>query len=219
MIDPSTVFVGRPIKDQSTSGHEVSMLNLVGTYPLGALYNHVGQSSISDARDYIVHYFLTRTQCEWLIWIDSDMVFSLTDWGYLLEQQGEELAVSTEAMKKTQDLSIQVARFGLAFTRIHRSVYERLDALAHEDGEPRLRRYRARVDVRGELSVEEFVEYHPVGVAPDGSRKNEDHFFWLLCSLARIPVRIETRTKLGHQGLYTWWYDKERLDALQTPPT
>lgn len=216
MTNPGSVFVGRPIYDRCTPQHDRGMLELVGQGLLDAQYDHVSQSSISDARDYVVHYFLTRTTCDWLVWIDSDISFTLNDWAYLMEQQEDELAVCAEYMKKTQDLSIQVAQFGLGFARVHRSVYEQLDALTHEDGEPRLRRYRSRVETPGEpLRIEEFVEYHPVGVAPDGSRKAEDHFFWLLVGLAQIRIRIETRTRLGHTGTFTWWYDKARLDALR----
>lgn len=215
MIDESTVFVGRPIFDRCTPLHDRGMLELAHDGAIGAQYDHVGQSSISDARDYVAHYFKTRTTCDWLVWIDSDIAFSRQDWAYLMEQHGNELAVCAEYMKKTQDLSIQVAQFGLGFARVHRSVYERLDDLTHDDGEPRLRRYRSRVELGEVKTIEEFVEYHPVGVAPDGSRKNEDHFFWLLCHLAQVPVRVERRTKLGHTGSFTWWYDSAKLDALK----
>jgi hypothetical protein len=213
MIDPSTVFVGRPIFASSTPDHDRGMLELVQDRAIGAQYDHVGESSISTARDYVVHYFLTRTRCEWLVWIDADITFSREDWALLMEDQEGELAVCAEYLKKTRDLSLQVANFGLGFARVHRSVYEQLDALNRDDGEPRLMRYRAGVDIRGERTVEEFVEYHPIGIHPDGSRRNEDHGFWLLVRLANIPIRKETRTKLGHTGAYTWWYDKEKLDA------
>lgn len=214
MIDPDTVFVGRPIHGRATPGHDRSMMDLVHRHAVGAQYDHVGESSISTARDYVVHYFLTRTTCDWLVWIDSDISFSLQDWDYLLEDDAGELAVCAEYMKKTQDLSVQVANFGLGFARVHRSVYEKLDGLTDESGAPRVSRYRSRVEIRGEHSIEEFVEYHPIGIHLDGSRRNEDHGFWLLVSLCAVPVRKETRTKLGHTGDYTWWYDKERLDAL-----
>lgn len=211
-IDPSTVFVGRPIYHSATPGHERGMLELTADRAIGAQYDHVGESSISSARDYVAHYFLTRTTCDWLVWIDADITFSRQDWGYLMEQQGDELAVCAEYMKKTQNLAPEVARFGLGFARVHRSVFERLDVLDRENGEPRLLRYRSRVHGPDLDAVEEFTEYHPVGVMGDGSRRNEDHGFWLLVKLAGVALRVETRTKLGHTGAFTWWYDKERLD-------
>lgn len=212
MIEPSTVFVGRPIFDRSTPGHDRGMLELLEDRAIGAQYDHVGESSISSARDYVVHYFLTRTPCEWMVWIDSDITFSRHDWRCLMEDQGGELAVCAEYLKKTQDLSLQVANFGLGFARVHRSVYEQLDGMMNEDGSLRLQRYRAGVNINGQNSVEEFVEYHPVGVLPDGSRRNEDHGFWLLVRLAEIEIRKERRTHLGHTGAFTWWYDSEKLD-------
>jgi hypothetical protein len=215
MIDPSTVFVGRPIFDRATPQHERGMMDLVASRAIGAQYDHCGESSISSARDYVAHYFLTRTNCDWLVWIDSDIAFSLQDWDYLMEEtDAGELAVCAEYMKKTQDLSPQVANFGLGFARVHRSVYEQLDNLSRDDGEPRLMRYRSMVQLQNQQGIEEFVEYHPIGIHPDGSRRNEDHGFWLMVRLAKIQIRKETRTRLGHTGPYTWWYDKEKLDEL-----
>lgn len=215
MIDPATIFLGRPIYHSTTPGHNRAVLELLEDRGIGAQYDHVGESSVSTARDYVVHYFLTRTSCEWLVWIDADITFSREDWAHLTEQQGNELAVCAEYLKKTADLSPQVANFGLGFARVHRSVFETLDALTHEDGAPRLMRYRSSVEIRGELSMEDFVEYHPIGVMPDGSRRNEDHGFWLMVRLAGIEIRKETRTKLGHTGAYTWWYDHEKLLKLK----
>lgn len=214
-IDPATVFVGRPIYHAATPGHSRGMLELLEDRAIGAQYDHVGESSVSTARDYVVHYFLTRTPCEWLVWIDDDISFSRQDWAYLMEQQGVEAAVCAEYMKKTPDLAPEVANFGLGFARVHRSVYEQLADLVREDGEPRLMRYRAGVVLHGERTMEEFIEYHPIGVAPDGSRRNEDHGFWLMVRLAGIAIRKETRTRLGHTGSYTWWYDHDRLETLR----
>lgn len=215
MIDPMSVFVGRPIYGAATPGHSKGMLELVEDREIAAEYSHVGESSVSTARDYIAHYFLTRTRCEWLVWIDADISFSRQDWRYLMEQT-DELAVCGEYLKKNQDLRrVEVANFGLGFARVHRSVYERLDALNRDDGSPLLLRYRAGVELGDERHMEEFVEYHPIGVTPDGSRRNEDHGFWLLVRLAGIPIRKETRSKLGHTGPYTWWYDHEKLEAMR----
>jgi hypothetical protein len=213
MIDPDRVFVGRPIYHSCTPGHDRGMLELLEDRNIGAQYDHVGESSVSSARDYVAHYFLTRTDLDWLVWIDSDISFSRQDWAYLMEDQAGELAVCAEYLKKTQDLSLQVANFGLGFARIHRSVFEKLQFLTRDDGEPRLLRYRGRIDIKGEQCIEEMTEYHPIGVHPDGSRRHEDHGFWLMVRLAGVPLRIETRTRLGHTGPYTWWYDKEKMDA------
>ena len=216
VIDPNSVYVGRPIYHQTVPGHNRGMIEIIEDREIGAQYDHCSESSVSTARDYVAHYFLTRTRCEWLVWIDSDICFSRNDWRLLMEQQGDELAVCAEYLKKTQDLSLEVANFGLGFARVHRSVYERLDALDRDGtGEPLLQRYRSGVEINGQRSIEEFVEYHPIGVMPDGSRRNEDHGFWLMVKLAGINIRKETRTKLGHTGQFTWWYDAEKLQAAK----
>jgi hypothetical protein len=215
VIDPATVFVGRPIYHGTVPGHERGMHEVIEDREIGAQYDHCGESSVSTARDYVAHYFLTRTTCEWLVWIDADICFTRHDWRLLMEQQGDELAVCAEYLKKNQDLSIEVANFGLGFARVHRSVYEALDRLDREDGEPRLLRYRSGIVREGERTIEEFTEYHPIGVLPDGSRRNEDHGFWLLVNLAGIKIRKETRTKLGHTGPFTWVYDIEKIEAAR----
>jgi hypothetical protein len=215
MIDPSTVFVGRPIYSHATPQHDRSILALVEDQAIGAQYDHNFESSVSTARDYVAHYFLTRTTCEWLVWVDSDICFSREDWSYLMEEQADELAVCAEYMKKTQDLAPEVAQFGLGFARVHRSVYEQLDDLVNDAGEQRLLRYRSRVRIHDLVGVEHFTEYHPIGVHPDGSRRNEDQGFWLMVRLAGIKIRVETRTRLGHTGSFTWWYDHDRLQALR----
>lgn len=217
VIDPTTVFVGRPIYHNTVPGHDRGMFEVIEDREIGAQYDHCGESSVSTARDYVAHYFLTRTRCEWLVWIDSDICFTRDDWRLLMRQEGDELAVCAEYLKKNQDLSLEVANFGLGFARVHRSVFEALDNLTREDQEPRLLRYRSMV--RGEKgnppTIEEFVEYHPIGVLPDGSRRNEDHGFWLLVRLAGIGIRKETRTKLGHTGQFTWWYDHEKMETAR----
>jgi hypothetical protein len=215
VIDPATVFVGRPIYHQTVPGHDRGMFEIIEDREIGAQYDHCNESSVSTARDYVVHYFLTRTTCEWLVWIDSDISFTRQDWRFLMEQHNNERTVCAEYLKKNQDMRLEVANFGLGFARVHRSVYEDLDRLSREDGEPRLLRYRAGVRSGDQQTIEEFVEYHPIGVLPDGSRRNEDHGFWLLVRLAGIPIRKETRTRLGHTGPFTWWYDAEKIERAR----
>ena len=213
MIDPATVFLGRPIYSHTSPQHERGVNELLEDRAIGAQYDHVGESSVSTARDYVAHYFLTRTTCEWLVWVDADIAFNRTDWAYLMEEQSSELAVCAEYMKKSLDLAPEVAQFGLGFARVHRSVFEQLDELTTDEGIPRLMRYRSRVTINGQSTMEDFVEYHPIGVMPDGSRRQEDHGFWLMVRLAKIPIRIERRTRLGHTGPFTWWYDRDRHEA------
>jgi hypothetical protein len=206
---PDNIFVGRPIYHGSTPLHDVGMLEIAYDRAFAGAYDQVGESDVSTARDYVVHKFL-QSGLEWLAWIDSDIGFRRSDWALLMEQQGDELAVCGEYLKKTQDpRRMEIANFGLGFARVHRSVYELLDDLNTEHGEARLHRYR-RMDQESSV-LEDFVEYHPVGVAFDGSRRNEDHGFWLLVALAAIPTRKESRTRLGHTGPFTWWYRPELI--------
>lgn len=214
-IDSTSVFLGRPCYFRPVASHTTAIEELIYNNAIGGTYCLRNVSVVQMVRDQIAHFFLRRTTCEWLCWIDDDITFSQQDWTLLLEQHGNEKAVCAEYMKKTQDLSPQIADFGLGFARVHRSVYEALDDLRHEDNTPRVPIYRERFDAGGKTTIEDISGYHWSGAGPDGRRINEDHGFWMLVALAGIEIRKETRTHLGHTGEYTWWYDPSKVEQLK----
>lgn len=102
-----------------------------------------------------------------------------------------------------KDDSLRPCRYGLGFTRIHRSVFEKLRELKHDDGSPRLwsTMYAGRL----------MTDFFPAGpfisqVVPNGEWKGEDIGFFTLCGLAGIVPRVETRTRLWHVGTKAYPY-------------
>lgn len=107
-----------------------------------------------------------------------------------------ELLVTAEYARKTE--TREPVRFGLGFTRIHKSVFKKLDDL---------------VDDSGKELVDQFFhqgrlvrEYFPMTTLGDGRRVGEDGGFWTLCRIAGLTPRVEQRTRLVHWGRHAYHY-------------
>lgn len=93
--------------------------------------------------------------------------------------------------------ALEPVRRGLGFTRIHRSVFEAIRELKHEDGSPRTWTYIAQ--------GQQCTDFYPSGslyaqIVPNAAWVGEDHGFFTLAALAGFVPRIETRTRLVHIG-------------------
>lgn len=102
-----------------------------------------------------------------------------------------------------KDDRLAPCRLGLGFTRIHRSVFEAIAALKHENGEPRCWQFQAQ----GQL----LTDYFPCGalfsqLVPNAQFVGEDHGFFMLAKMAGFIPRIETRTQLFHIGTKAYPY-------------
>jgi hypothetical protein len=154
-----------------------------------------GCSHVALARNKIAHLFVEKaTEFEWLMLIDSDMGFTPDDWRLLWE--GEELIVCADYSKKF--LGQRPTGTGLGFTRVHRSVFDKLKNLMTEDGKEFLKRFY----MEGQM----YVDYFPSGVVMDGRWLGEDQGFFMLCSLVTDSIRWEKRTQLKHIGRFAWGY-------------
>lgn len=154
-----------------------------------------GMSSIALARNEIAHIFVEKlTQYEWIMWIDSDTRFTPDDWNLLWE--GDELIVCAEYARKV--IGMPPVQFGMGFTRVHRSVYEKIKLLTMDNGEERVHRFYHK----GEM----MVDYHPNGATAEGRWIGEDQGFFMWAAATDVKPRLETRTRLGHVGPFAYGY-------------
>ena len=204
VIDPRSIILAMPCKDgrndvMATRG----LCNVIGT---GRLANQplliFGGSNVGAVRNTIVHEFLERTTAEWLMMLDDDIGFGVEDWDFLFETHDGEKCVCAEYLQKLDGQRVP-ARFGLGFSRVHRSVFDTLTRLTDDSGVPWVRQgiYAGRL----------MWDFFPQGTNSAGEYRQEDHGVWTLVKLAGIGVRIETRAHLLHSGRSTWRYDAAEL--------
>jgi hypothetical protein len=159
----------------------------------GQTYFHKGISDIALARNIIVHRFL-KSECDQLMMIDSDIIFSESDFSYLLESE-KDIVTAPYARKIPGKAP---ALFGLGFTLVHRRVFAAIDALTTDDGQ--------EVAARFYLDGEIHTNYFPVGVTGHSRWLGEDRAFFTLCAMCQIPYTMENRCRLQHVGPFYYGY-------------
>jgi hypothetical protein len=154
-----------------------------------------GMSNIALARNEIAHLFVEKfVNYDWIMMIDSDTAFTADDWKLLWE--GNESIVCAEYARKM--IGEKPVQFGLGFTRVHRSVFEKIKAMMHEDGSERVNRFYHK----GAM----MVDYFPNGAIQAGRWIGEDQGFFMWCAMVEASIRMETRTKLKHVGRFEFCY-------------
>lgn len=151
-------------------------------------------SHVALARNELVNGFL-KTPFEWLVMIDSDIVFTYQDMEWLLS--GDDYAVNGVYAQK-DDKKQPVTR-GLGFTRVHRNVLELL---------------RDHIAIPYEYKGHTCHDFFLSGASGSGGYLGEDSGFWWLLSQIGVFPRIETRVRLQHIGKYRYACDFETLQTL-----
>lgn len=200
MIDPKTVLILVPTIDgRVESGFSGGLASCAGSGMFGGIEFMEGCSEISLARNLLVHKFL-QSEFEWCVFIDSDIRFGAEDFRLLMDypQSREDHnpdapmyeVVCAEYSRKVDTLD--PARFGLGFTRIHRTAFLKLKAADDDEGTPRVGEFIHQ----GNL----ISHFFPSGPGFDNIWYGEDGGFFFLCHLVGVTIRIEQRTKLVHMG-------------------
>jgi hypothetical protein len=160
----------------------------------GNFYFHVQGSCINHIRNQIAGIFLRATQFDILVCIDADIGFTQQDFDYLME--GSEDIATAEYCRKHEDY-VPVT-FGMGFVRIHRRVFEALDNLLDDAGNPLVGTYYEGPNMER--------DYFRTGASSDSRWMAEDFGFWSLVHLAGIKPKVEKRTRLNHWGLKAYKY-------------
>jgi hypothetical protein len=203
---PQKILLCMPSLDYKFDAEQV----LTGLIPLlaatqGAVvpFSNMGCSNIAAARNACAHHFLRRTDCDTLFFLDTDILFTVEEFMFVLE--GSEQVVIAPYARKI--LGMQPTGFGMGFSRIHRSVFEMLDGMVDEEGKDMLGRYY----LDGEIAT----HYFQTGVSPDARWFGEDTAFWHYCAQAGITQRLERRTRLGHAGRFVYRYPNQIPSHVQ----
>jgi hypothetical protein len=124
----------------SVTAWAVSML---GAMQGEGIFCHISTPYPSYAMDVATHHFL-QSECDEMVLIDTDLIFTPQDLQHLLEHQGEPLVFGAYPKRKVQfDLPLvtlpdkprpfddpgplcEVAKTARGFMRVHRSVFEKM---------------------------------------------------------------------------------------------
>jgi hypothetical protein len=170
------------------------------------LFTHNGDSNVSHARNMIAHYFLNqRPELDTLFMLDSDITFTVTDFARMME--GDQQTVIAPYARK--QMGREPVGFGMGFCRVHRSVFDTLNAWEADDGSEMLQRFY----VEGQGIATHFFY---TGASPEARWYGEDTGFWHFCARNQITQRLERRVCLGHLGLHKYGYPGQ-LDGWPVP--
>lgn len=196
MIDRTKIIVAVPTYDSKIDAGCVNGLLLcLKYYEMPLLFG--GMSNIALARNCIAHRFMEQTSYEWLMMIDADTLFNDKDWELLWEGD-EEIVIAQYARKQLGEPPV---RFGLGFTRVHRSVFERIKNLMTPDGRDEVRRFYHK--------GQQMIDYFSQGAIGEGRWVGEDQGFFMWAAAVDATMREETRTSLRHVGRFEYGYPNQ----------
>lgn len=161
----------------------------------GSIFVAGGAGRLDNARNEVARQFVEKTKCEWLLTLDTDMVFATSDYDalratadakgapvvsglYFVDEKPPRAAVAVTkrngSIKSVSDWKddeiLDVDWCGAGFMLIHRSVFEKLGS------EP----YRQDV------------------VAPSGALVGEDYAFCERARQAGFPIKVNPAIFIGH---------------------
>ena len=199
------------------------------------IFSRASDSHANRGMNKVACAFL-KTDCDWWINIDADILFTRKHVDYLLSHGDAKLVYGIypkksddtepclctfpEVQKPGDDNLVTVRRSGRGFMLVHRSL---LEAMKEDNGGPALR-YHNHGEVQwdffpsgpvtGELSA------MPNAKDPDGYPLrewiSED---WYFCERARalgVPTAVDARIALGHEGSKQYRFKLEQVTRLDS---
>ncbi len=234
MIDPRTVYLAMPCADgRMMAETAASLLRIGGRFAafsfksecshVSLVRNYIAQDFLNSGLDWLVSVDsdIAFSPSDWdLLMNPSDDTWR--DDGSpcpsrvsIEEITGKNSAGSARRETRTADMlvcaeypykndNLEAVKLGMGFVRIHKSAFQKLGELVHDDGQARL----LEMTHQGRV----IRDYYPSGPliglhVPTPQWKGEDHGFWTLCMLAGLIPRIETRTRLIHIGRKAYCYE------------
>jgi len=200
LVNPQEVLMAIPCHDRRCDcGTINSALNVLPHLARNPFFI-IGNSDICLTRNIIAHKFMEHSPYEWLVMVDSDIIFSVDDWMYLWE--GSEEIVTAPYARKI--MGEQPVKFGLGFTRVHRSAFEKI--------KNQLDPHQMELAQRFYQLGEQMANYYPIGVTMGADYHGEDRGFFLLSKLSGCSLRLEERTRLKHVGSFEYGYPDQCQD-------
>jgi hypothetical protein len=194
------VFVGTPVYKDLPLEFLASLQKLMNSKPPFLIVtNYFDSCLVHYSRNRIVKNFLKYSECEWLFWIDSDMIYEPEDFLKLYEGRQSDTISSGLYVQRKQpcrptpgfcnvktkwkeqgitdwdDKVFEVDYCGLGFCLTHRSVYEKMK--------------------------EPWFNYRQY---KDGTMLGEDTTFCLKAKELGFKVTVDPEIQIGHIGSYIY---------------
>lgn len=212
MIPIDNIFFGIPCATRNIDVDTIISTNRQIRKYGGMFDAPLAISDVALARDMVVQRF-KKSHLEWLMMIDSDMIF--TDYDFEMLWEGDEPIVIGPYARKI--IGEAPHDFGLGFTRVHRSVFDKIDELQTETGAPVVQEFYLKY---GNQKLSEiYSHYFPNGVSGDSRYLSEDRAFFVLCAMTGLSYRIEKRCRLGHVGTFVYGYPDQSSGAKFWKPS
>ena len=192
-----------------------SVLNSFGTQPIRAA--DIGDSHAGRARNRAAADFLLALDCDYLLFVDTDIQFNAQHIAWLMESRNPIqagiypkkqspgfhpcLATFPQTRELTPHVNVAVARTGTGFLRVHRSVFE---SLKEQNGGP--------AEHYTNHGRDEW-DFFKSGVA-NREWLSED---WFFCEMARslgIPTMVDPRIQVQHEGSVLFPQEAPQLELI-----
>lgn len=206
------VTVGYPCYDSRCEAQAMQVLMqclMNPNHPVSNILMHNGDSLVTRARNKTAHDFLHNTKNEWLMFIDSDIIFQPSDIERLISHNKpliggiyfkKKIPYSPVANRKIREENglFVMGEIGTGFMLIHRDVLEEIRERYPE------RTYKNE----GDEAVGEYNDFFGVGVV-NNRYLSEDYYFCHLAKECGYEAYLDPSVVVRHVGRAVFPFDDE----------